>query len=159
MMFIIIYIMENTQKNSLKVSVFADGENCNLLKYSQDIIHFIITQFATNPILLAYHYWSEIDSSKQEKMQEEGWLCIDIGKQCKNCLDNLLIKNCLKFCKDQMPEIDVIILITCDHDYAPLIKDLQQLDKQVIVIGRQNNINKKLEELATCYYLEELNSR
>ena len=89
-------------------------------------------------------------------MQEDHWRCINTANQTKNWLDQLLTKDCLRLCKDEIPDIDIVVLITCDHDYAKLIKELQNSGKKTVVIGRFGKVSKKLEKLTDCYYLEHL---
>ncbi len=149
--------MKNQKNKSSKVAVFADVENCYIPNYSQNIIHFL-KQYSQYPTLFAYYNWSNNGKSNivQQKLQKDSWKCITTANQAENWLDQLLIQNCLRFCKYEIPEIEIVVLITCDHDYVNLIKELHTLGKKVIVIGHRGKISHKLEKLTNCYYLEDL---
>ncbi len=89
-------------------------------------------------------------------MQQYNWRCINTANQGKDWLDQLLTKDCLRFCKSEIPDIDIVVVISCDHHYVKLIQELQNLGKKTIVIGRLGKVSKKLEKLTDCYYLEHL---
>jgi hypothetical protein len=142
-------------KKVTRLVVFADVENCYIPKYIEKIARFL-KRYSQHPTLFAYHHWSNIDKNILQKMQQYHWLCINTGNQRKNWLDELLTKDCLRLCKDEMPDIDIVVLISCDHGYAKLIQELQNSGKKTIVIGRCGKVSKKLEKLTDCYYLEHL---
>lgn len=77
---------------------------------------------------------------------------IDCFLPCKqkNLIDDELIKNVRQDLKSGT--VDIFILVVGDKDYLKLIKDLQSIGKEVIILYT-NTISEKLLDLGICYNL------
>lgn len=97
--------------------------------------------------------------SAQNKLQSLGFKCIDVPCRVKNSADNQLIVDCLDDIYSNRPP-DTVILVSGDGDFVNLVRNLQKLDKKVIVFAQRGNVNQKLKELvgSDFHFLDELPS-
>jgi uncharacterized LabA/DUF88 family protein len=147
---------KRNRQGSQAVAVFADCQNVgSLFEYRQAVLTFV-KQFGPVPLLWAYHYWREMKLLRELQLQSDGWQPIDVPIQDKNALDEQLIRDCHRLCRQ--PFIKVVVLITGDKDFAPLVKSLISQNKQVIVIGRRGHVSRKLSALVPhdTYAIEDL---
>lgn len=144
-----------TLSSPCTVAIFADGQNIDLSKYSQAIIHFA-EQLGDVSILWAYNYWRKVKESAQQKLHADGWQCLDIAAIIKNRLDDLLIKDCRQLCRSWQP--DVIVLISGDKDFECLVKTHLAQGRRVVVIGRRDHVSKRLQRWIPndVYFVEDL---
>jgi len=97
--------------------------------------------------------------SAKNKLQSLGFKCIDVPCPLKNSADNQLIADCLEdIDSNQSP--DTVILLSGDGDFIKLVRNLQKLDKKVIVFAEQGQIKQRLKELvgSDFHFLDELPS-
>lgn len=145
---------KNEKCASRTVAVVADCQNVNVLKYGEAILHFV-QSLGNAPILWAYQDCKKVKESKQKQLQALGWQCLSIISNAKNDLDNCLISDCRRLFQHWLP--DIVVLISGDKDFVPLVKEILQTGKQVIVIGRQNNVSHRLQSLVPeIYFVEHL---
>ncbi|MEM1256528.1 MAG: NYN domain-containing protein [Cyanobacteria bacterium P01_H01_bin.21] len=137
------------------MAIFADGQNVDLSKYSQAIIHFA-EQLGDVSILWAYHYWRKVKESAQQKLHTDGWQCLDIAGTIKNRIDDLLIKDYQQLCRSWQP--DIIVLISGDKDFEYLVKAHLAQGRRVVVIGRRDHVSKRLKRWIPndVYFVEDL---
>lgn len=75
------------------------------------------------------------------------------GGPAKNKVDKKLIKD-VKKSMNECRGVDIYIIVSGDHGYSTLIKELRSNGKKVIVIGRKNNTSAKLMKAASaCFCL------
>lgn len=146
---------QNKQPTLPTVVVFADGQNINLLEQSQSIIACAKTLGHISQ-LSAYHNWRQLKQAKAQKLQADGWLCIDIAGNGKNRLDKMLIHHCQQLCSTLKP--DIIVLVTGDRDFRCLIESCQGRGQRIVVIGRRNYMSHCFHRLIPqgVHYLEDL---
>lgn len=147
---------KRNKQESQAVAVFADCQNVgSLFKYRQAVLTFI-GQFDTDPLLWAYNYWRSMNPLLEQQLQADEWQPIDVPLQTKNALDEQLIRDCRRLCRQ--PFIKVVVLITGDKDFAPLVKSLISQNKKVIIIGRRDHVSQKLSALVPhdTYAIEDL---
>lgn len=139
------------------VAVFADGQNVCLKKYGSVILEFV-NSLGDVPFLYAYHNWRTISEKIEHRLQLQGWQCIDVAVKEKNELDNRLMSDFNRLSGHWMP--DVLVLVTGDKDFLPLIKSCQKSGRRVIVIGRYNNVSQRLRKLNPegVFFVEDLQS-
>ncbi|KAM3097734.1 NYN domain-containing protein [Phormidesmis sp. 146-35] len=103
----------------------------------------------------AYAYWRRENEQREEFLYKIGLECVNIPSRQKNSVDDQLIQDCRSQALNN-PQINVVILVSGDKDFAPLVRDLKAKGKWVIIIA-QGNVSKKLRELANeFYYVSEL---
>ncbi|MBD1875338.1 NYN domain-containing protein [Nodosilinea sp. FACHB-131] len=137
------------------VAVFADGQNVCLKKYGSTIIDFV-NSLGDIPFLYAYHHWRAIPKETEHKLQLQGWQCVDVAVKTRNELDNRLMSDFARLSIHWMP--DILVLVTGDKDFSPLIRACQMSERRVIVIGRHNNVSQRLQKLnpKDIFFVEDL---
>jgi hypothetical protein len=145
------------KNNQLTVAVFADGQNVCLKKYGSIILDFV-NSLGDIPFLWAYHHWRTIPQEIEHRLQLQGWQCVDVAVKTKNELDNRLISDFNRLSHHWMP--DILVLVTGDKDFSSLVKSCQASGRRVIIIGRQNNVSKRLQKLnpKDVFFVENLRS-
>lgn len=149
---------KRNRQGSQAVVVFADCQNVgSLFDHRQAVLAFV-EQFGSVPLLWAYDYWRKMKPRRELQLQADGWQTIDVPTQTKNALDEQLIRDCGRI--GGQPFVEVVVLISGDKDFVPLVKWLISQNKQVIIIGRRNHVNQKLRILApnATYMIEDLQS-
>ncbi|TVP69072.1 MAG: NYN domain-containing protein [Leptolyngbya sp. LCM1.Bin17] len=137
------------------VAVFADGQNVNLFKHTSAIAT-MISRFSDKFCLYAYHHWRKISVKKEIKLQRYNWRCIDVPITSKNGLDQRLMQDFYHLCQFWQP--DVLVLVTNDGDFAPIVKEQLTMGRQVKILGYKGKISKKLTQLLPndIYFIEDL---
>jgi uncharacterized LabA/DUF88 family protein len=137
------------------VAVVADCQNVGVVKHGEAILRFV-QQLGEAPILWAYQDWSRVKESRQKRFQALGWQCLSVVTKAKNDLDNRLIGDCQRLFQHWLP--DIVVLVACDQDFAPLVEKILRRGKQVVVIGRQNHVSQRLRVLVpkSIYFVEHL---
>jgi NYN domain len=77
--------------------------------------------------------------------------CLDVPCPLKNSADNQLIADCLEDIQSNLSR-DIVILVSGDGDFVKLVRNLQQLGKQVIIFAQIGNVKQKLKELADEFH-------
>lgn len=145
-----------SQSSRASVAVLVDGQNVNVLKYNRDVLNFV-ANLGEPSLLWFFHHWSDVRPSKVKKVETDGWEIINVREKGKNALDYQAIKAFREHCEASvMP--DILVLITCDKDFLPLVKDHLQAGREVFVIGRRNAISHRLLSWvgSNFYWVEEL---
>lgn len=99
----------------------------------------------------AYAYWRKETEQFEKAIFDANFDTISVASQEKNAVDDKIIRDCDN---DIMSDrsIRIIILMTGDKDYLPLVKDLQQLGIKVILIHGDNNVSQSLKEAVDEFY-------
>lgn len=146
---------EPKNQNTQTIAVLADCQNVGVIKHAEAILRFVQQQGET-ALLWAYHDWQTVKDTKQKHFQTLGWQCLNVCSKQKDALDKSLIRDFQRLLQSWIP--DIVVLISGDRDFAPLVDEIIRLGKQVIIIGRQNYISHRLINLAPqkVYFLEDL---
>ena len=150
--------MKRKKKNKpCTVAILADGQNVDLSKYGRPILKFC-RHFGEPRIQWAYHHWRLIKETVQERLLTDGWQCLDIGSNAKNKLDQLLISNAKQL--DAFGNPDILVIVSGDKDFAPLVQERLAANQQVKVIGRGGHTSHRLHQLLPndVYAVERLGS-
>jgi hypothetical protein len=133
----------------------ADCQNVNLCKHSKAIAKFL-SSLGDPAVLWAYHNWGDIKETLKRRVRHHGWQCAVADTDGKNALDDQSMHDFIRLCRSWVPNI--LVLITNDGDYAPLVNHALKLGCRVIVIGRRGCVNHRLSRLLPndIYYVEDL---
>ena len=150
------------QKKQLQpvVFIYVDLQNA----YSIKDLGSVLLEFAKFQGILidAKVYYNSLcpdQVSAKNKLQSLGFKCIDVPCPLKNSADNQLMVDCLEDIDSALPP-DTGILVSGDGDFVKLVRNLQKLDKKVIVFAQRGNVKQKLKELvgSDFHFLDELPS-
>lgn len=97
-------------------------------------------------------------NSTKDKLQNQGFQCIDVPCPLKNSADNQLIADCIQAVNsdsDRCP--DTVILCSGDGDFVSLVNNLHKLGKTVIIFAQRGNAKQSLQQSVNdFYYLDQL---
>lgn len=125
------------------VAIYWDVQN---VRISPEQIPQLSRWFNQNGKLLinnAYAYWRNENKLFEQSIFKAGINAINVPSREKNAVDNLIIKHCKEDILSNR-EIRLVILITGDKDYLPLVKDLQELGIKVMLLFHVATQSKKL---------------
>ncbi|MEC4804113.1 MAG: NYN domain-containing protein [Jaaginema sp. PMC 1079.18] len=138
-----------------QIAVFWDYENVKISNQGgqaqiqqrlQKVIEYIETQ-GSPAIKKAYSKWGEENKITKELIDNQGFKLIEVSSAEKNSVDIHLIVACMRAVCN-LSHINKFIIFTNDNDYAELANTLRQLNKKVVIIGRENKIGKILKDNA-----------
>ncbi|MEB3288725.1 MAG: NYN domain-containing protein [Leptolyngbya sp.] len=143
------------QRHCPTVVIAVDGQNVGLWKNSNAILKFA-SDLGTVSIQWVYHNCRNLRPSRESRLQDQDWQFVDVAVSAKNELDRRMMADIKKLCRSQPP--DVLILVTNDKDFAPLVEDMQRQGVKVVVIGRRHGMSKKLKRCLPndIVYIEDL---
>jgi uncharacterized LabA/DUF88 family protein len=98
----------------------------------------------------AYAYWRNESRRCEEFLYRLRIECQNIPTVAKNAVDKKLIDDCKREILSNS-DVDVVILVSGDGDFAQLVRDLKAKGKWVIVIGSRR-ANQKLRGLANDFH-------
>lgn len=141
--------------NRPTVAVAVDGQNVGIRKNSNAILKFASNLGAVS-IQWVYHNCRRLKPDYEARLQDQDWQFIDVAVSTKNELDRRMMTAIKKLCTSQPP--DILILVTNDKDFSPLVEDVQKRGVKVIVIGRRSGMSKKLKRCLPndIFYIEDL---
>jgi hypothetical protein len=153
-------IGKQTEQLQPVVSIYVDLQNA----YSIQDLGSLLLEFAKfqGSLIDPKVYYNSLcpdQVSAKNKLQSRGFKCIDVPCPLKNSADNQLMVDCLEDIDSERPP-DTVILVSGDGDFVKLVRNLQKLDKKVIVFAQRGNIKQKLKELvgSDFHFLDELPS-
>ncbi|MEG3870317.1 NYN domain-containing protein [Microcoleus sp. B4-C5] len=153
-------IGKQTKQSQALVSIYVDLQNANSIKHLGSLLlEFAKFQGSLIDAKVYYNSLCPDQVSAKDKLQNVGFKCIDVPCPLKNSADNQLIADCLEdIDSNQSP--DTVILLSGDGDFIKLVRNLQKLDKKVIVFAEQGQIKQRLKELvgSDFHFLDELPS-
>ncbi len=142
---------EKTNDPKSLVSVYWDCQNVRVsLQQAKCLLNFASTQGIV-VIKRAYAYWRHENPSFEKALYELDFECINVASFKRNSLDHKLIADCKSSVLNN-PDIEIIILVSGDGDFANLVRELKAKDKKVIVLA-QPQVSQKLIKLADEFYL------
>lgn len=140
-----------------KICIFWDQENIDLrgIKRKLDFLHKLIEFSATQGKVQPCYVYGRLSGKKAEnfrlacKAQKINYVAIEA--KTKNALDQCLTFDCVKTLGSDVPP-DVVILVSGDRDYIPLVRCLRNQGKDVIILARKGSSSSRLLGLATQSY-------
>jgi hypothetical protein len=122
-------------------NVFLNQEQVNLL------VNFIKAKGHIFEKKVYYNSLCENQAAENKKLQNLGFICIDVPCVLKDSADNQIKSDLIDdINKHQSP--DIVILVSGDGDFANSVSVLRKLGKKVVVMARKGNLKKQLKELA-----------
>ena len=137
------------------VAVAVDGQNVGLWKNSHAILSFAAS-LGTVSIQWVYHNCRKLKPCREARLQDQDWQFIDVATCTKNELDRRMMAALRKLCQSQPP--DILVLVTNDKDFSPLIQEIHHQGIKVFVIGRRKDMSNRLKRLLPndIVYVEDL---
>ena len=145
-------LMPKNQKPS--VSLYWDCQNVHINPYLAQYLKIFAESRGELVALKAYANWLQENRVFAEGLQELKYDCIHVSITKKNSLDEKLINDGKKQL-DRAPS-SLLILVTNDGDFAPLVRQYKAKGIPVIIFGSRN-ISQKLQKLADqVYFVDQL---
>jgi uncharacterized LabA/DUF88 family protein len=144
-------LMPNNQKPS--VSVYWDCQNVHINPFLAQYLKIFAESRGELVTLKAYANWLQENRVFAERLQELGYDCIHVSITKKNSVDEKLINDGKKQL-DRDPS-SLLILVTGDGDFAPLVRKYKAKGIPVIVFAQSGKESQKLKKLADEFYLVE----
>ena len=142
---------KKTNEPKTLVSFYWDCQNVRVsLNQANCLLNFASTQGIV-VIKRAYAYWLHENQSFEKALYELDFECINIASFKPNSLDHKLIADCKSTVLNN-PDIEIVILVSGDGDFANLVRELKTKGKKVIVFA-QSQVSQKLTKLADEFYL------
>ncbi|MCU0537641.1 MAG: NYN domain-containing protein [Hydrococcus sp. Prado102] len=139
-----------------RVAIFWDWQNTKATEWQIQCVNAFAYQQGIIDLKKVYADWQlDKDRKLAEKLHCEGFKGINVFscKEKPNCTDQELIYDCRKYALEKS-EIDIVIVLSGDGDFTPLVRELKARDKRVIVVAQfQKNVSQKLKESANEFYL------
>ncbi len=142
-------LMPNNQKPS--VSVYWDCQNVHINPFLAQYLKIFAESRGELVALKAYAYWRKENLDFEQRLHELGYDCIDVSITKKNSVDEKLINDGKKQL-DRDPS-SLLILVTGDGDFAPLVGKYKAKGIPVIVFAQSGKESQKLKKLADEFYL------
>lgn len=140
-----------------KVNIYVDNQNIKLnLELANLLLTFAKIQGALHRATI-YDFWPDNNPNASQKYLENlGFNCISVMSPLKNCADRQLVFDCIgDIDGDGWP--DIIILVSGDGDFQPLVSHLKKIGIKAIVFARKGNIKKTLIDAANeFHFIDEL---
>ncbi|MDY6785771.1 MAG: NYN domain-containing protein [Cyanobacteriota bacterium] len=102
-----------------------------------------------------YAYWRKEQEAIEKEFNEVDFDCITLPDDVENNVDRKIIQNCQRQILQERKK-SLIILITGDSDFLPLVSELKDRGHRVIVIGRKQTSKKLKQEADEFCYLSDL---
>lgn len=143
--------LKNDQQQ-LKISIYLDYQNVRL---SQNEARLLLdfAKYRGNLVGKYVYYNShyQYQVAGKNALASIDYTCFDVPCNLKNSADNQLIADCLEHIDSHLSP-DIVILVSGDGDFTKLVRHLQKLDKQVIILAQKGNVKQKLIESANDFY-------
>lgn len=104
----------------------------------------------------AYAYWRREKELVEQTVFKVGIETITVPSREKNAVDHLIIKHCKDHIISSNRRIRIVILITGDKDFLPLVKELQKLNIKSILIHGANVRQALKKAVDEAYNINEL---
>ncbi|VXD23422.1 NYN domain-containing protein [Planktothrix paucivesiculata] len=137
------------------IAIYGDFQN---VRNSPEEIEILNPWFDQQGNILhkkSYAYWRQEKELFEQAIFKAGFKTISVSSREKNAVDNEIIQDC-KY--DIMTDkiIKIVILITGDKDYLPLVKHLQKVEIKVILIHGANVSQALKKAVDIAYNINEL---
>jgi hypothetical protein len=141
-----------TSQKQLKIFIYWDYQNAKL---SLELAKLLLVFAKSRGRLISKNvYWNsqcKDQAVAKDDLASISYTCFDVPCPLKNSADNQLIADCLEDIHSNLSP-DIVILISGDGDFIKLVRNLQTLGKQVIILAQAGNVKQKLKELADEFY-------
>ena len=127
-----------------RLAIYWDVQNVRISPEKIKLLNQWLNQKGDRLIQKAFAYWRKENEQLEKAIANEGCDSFNVPSPEKNAVDIKIMGVCKH---DIMSErsIRIVILITGDKDYQPLVKELQNLGIKVILI-HGNNVSQRLKE-------------
>ncbi|WRH67620.1 MAG: NYN domain-containing protein [Planktothrix sp. GU0601_MAG3] len=132
------------------IAIYGDFQNVRNSPEEIEILNPWFNQHGNILHKKSYAYWRQEKELFEQAIFKAGFKTISVSSREKNAVDNEIIQDCKH---DTMTDksIKIVILITGDKDYLPLVKYLQNLKIKVILI-HGTNVSKSLKKAVDIAY-------
>jgi uncharacterized LabA/DUF88 family protein len=145
-------LMPKNQKHS--VSIYWDCQNVHINPFLAQYFKIFAESRGELVALKAYANWLQENPVFPERLQELGYDCIHVSITKKNSVDEKVINDGEKQLDRDPPSL--LILVTNDGDFAPLVRQYKAKGIPVIIFGSRK-MSKKLQKLADqVYFVDQL---
>ncbi|MCU0547122.1 MAG: NYN domain-containing protein [Oscillatoriaceae cyanobacterium Prado104] len=140
------------------VSIYIDLQNAlSIPELAKMLLEFSRFQGRLIGKKVYYNSLCSNQDSPKNLLKSFGFDCRDVPCPLKNSADNQLIADCLEDIHSNCSP-DIVILISGDGDFIKLVRNLQKLNKKVIVFACSGNVKQKLKEVVgnDFHFIEDL---
>ncbi|WP_341731571.1 NYN domain-containing protein [Microcoleus sp. EPA2] len=142
-------------------ALYCDIQNVHLTqKQAKLLLDFAQSKWRLDCFKAYYNSHCKNQLLAKNKLEELGFQGVDVLSKDKNSADKQLIFDCLKRVAIK-PYPDIIIIVSGDRDFAPLISLLLAVGKTIIVFAQRYSASKKLINLVgddQFHYIDDLPS-
>ncbi|MFM6190728.1 MAG: NYN domain-containing protein [Planktothrix sp.] len=138
-----------------RLAIYWDVQNVRISPEKIKLLNQWLNQKGDRLIQKAFAYWRKENEQLEKAIANEGFDSFNVPSPEKNAVDIKIMGVCKH---DIMSErsIRIVILITGDKDYQPLVKELKNLGIKVILI-HGNNVSQRLKKAVDeTYSINEL---
>jgi len=129
------------------VSLYIDYQNVRLTQLEiNNLLNYARAKGSLARKKVYYNSQCPDQSSVQKLFANYDLDCIDVPCPLKNSSDNQLLADCIQDALVLSP--NVFIVVSGDGDFLSLVRILQKLNNQVLIVGRKGNVKQKLIESA-----------
>ncbi len=137
------------------IAIYGDFQN---VRNSPEEIEILNPWFDQQGNILhkkSYAYWRKENELFEQAIFKAGFKTISVSSKEKNAVDNEIIQDCKH---DIMTDkiIKIVILITGDKDYLPLVKYLQKIGIKLILIHGANVSQNLRKAVDIAYNIDKL---
>ncbi|MFM6397988.1 MAG: NYN domain-containing protein [Planktothrix sp.] len=126
------------------IAIYGDFQNVRTSPENIKFLHEWFNQKGNISINKYYANWSKENDQFAQALHQKGCKIIHVPSGEKNAVDHEIMGDCKNDILSDR-SIRIVILITGDKDYLPLVKELQNLGIKVILI-HGNNVSQRLKE-------------
>ncbi|WP_377478765.1 MAG: NYN domain-containing protein [Microcoleus anatoxicus] len=142
-------------------ALYCDIQNVHLTqKQAKLLLDFARAKWRLDCLKAYYNSYFQNQLLANNQLEYLGFQGVDIPSKDKNSADKQLIFDCLKRVAIK-PSPDIIILVSGDRDFAPLISLMLAVGKTIIVFSQRDSASKKLINLVGddhFHYIDDLPS-
>lgn len=129
------------------VSLYIDYQNVRLTQLEiNNLLNYAKTKGSLIRKRVYYNSQCPDQFSVKKLFADYDLDCIDVPCPLKNSSDNQLVADCIQDASAISP--NVFIIVSGDGDFLSLVRILQKLNNQALIVGRKGNVKQKLIESA-----------
>lgn len=134
-------------------SLYWDCQNVRVSSHQAKCLLNFASDQGILVIKRAYAYWRHENQGFEKALYDHGFDCLNVPSVKNNSVDYKLIDDCKSaVLNNPCLNINTVILVSGDKDFAGLVRELRDQGKKVIIFA-QPQVSKRLIELADEFYL------